>query len=153
VVQPASADLLYDIQTNQLANGTDIVTHEEFTEASFLTSTTTVSSFLLNTSTSGTVTSVVLDPVASGICPDNSSAGPCLDLNFTGAVTTQEEFAHLPTYDSVGTFVGPGGAVTITISQVSSVPEPSSLVLLATMRCAVGLAFKKRAQPDHSGRP
>jgi hypothetical protein len=136
VAKSASANFLYDISTD--FGG--IVTHVEFTEPTILTSFTTVSSFLLATSSDSTVANVVLDPIASGTCPPISLSAPCLTVNLANGDLS--EFSGFPVYTSVGTFVQVDGDATI---RISAVPEPSSmLLLLAALGGAVVMVRQRR---------
>ena len=136
-VQPASADFLYDYTSTFLGT-----THVEFTEPAILMSTTTVNSFLLATSTIGTVQDVVVDPIASGSC--RGAPGPCVEVDFTNGGNIIG--FNFPTVNSTGTFSN-GGGNTLTIS-LQAVPEPSSVVLLLTAIGAVAFAFRKRLRSE-----
>jgi hypothetical protein len=154
-VQSAHADIMYDISTNIFG----FTTHEQFTEPAILTSITTVTNFLSTSSTEGSaVTSVVLDPVASGDCVINgtSAAGPCLYVTF--ADNNSLNLGGFQEYASVGTFTDGTPGDTVTISEVAaSVPEPVSIALLATIlgSCAVAsrkhLRSRRRREPVVSG--
>jgi hypothetical protein len=101
-----------------------------------------VSTFLLDTSSVSTVSSVVLDPVASGTCPPIGLLAPCIGLNFADG--TEQAFRGFPVYTSVGTFSQVDGDATITIS---AVPEPSSTLLLIA---ALGALVVPRIRPRRS---
>jgi hypothetical protein len=133
-VQPASADFLYDYADGVLG-GTQV----EFTEPAILTSTTILTSFLVSTSPGGTILAAVLDPTGQtfqydviGFFPIVASFGAPLTSigNYAGSVTSMGG-VNL-------------GSATLTISQFTATPEPSSIVLLLTVAGAVAFAFRKR---------
>jgi hypothetical protein len=132
VASPAWASFIYDINTNSFG----IITHEQFTEPSILTSLTTVTTFTVATSSSGTVLNVVLDPVATGSCA--TFWGPCLDVNLSTG--TGLGFGSFPVYTSIGVFVQAAGT-SIAIS--SSVPEPATFALLALGLLGVAVARRR----------
>ena len=132
-VQPASADFLYDVKINvSIVIGGGPVTDTQFIEPSILMSSTQVSSFTSNSGTGGMVTLLSLDPVSSGDCVTpviGTFAGPCVAADFSGSpIGIGALGAAMPVFTSIGTFGS--GVVTVTITQIASVPEPSPLWLL-----------------------
>jgi hypothetical protein len=151
-VRPASADFLYDITFRlSVADIFSTSTHTQFIEPVILTSTTTVTEFLLNTATGPAVTSLVLAPDASGSCVTGDLIGPCLSLKFSDGSGAGIPFSS--TFTSVGSYSQ--GFDTITISPLMApVPEPFSVRLLATsiIMGASVFALKRRADTKRRGR-
>jgi hypothetical protein len=99
LVKPASASYLYDVTGGLIRTGEEA----QFIVPDILTSITTVESFLTTSSSSGEVTGVTLDPIASGSCP-SGLLGPCIEfsLNFG---SREEPFGAFPVFTSVGMFL------------------------------------------------
>jgi hypothetical protein len=139
VAKPAAADFLYDL--------TGLDGHQQFQTSSILTSTTTITTFIVNTSSFQTL---VLGPDSGDNCNVPgffTKAGPCVNI-FTlanGGVSGADQ-VMLQTFESVGTFTGNLGAH-LTISEVSAVPEPTILMLLLIAVGALTLIRFRRRQP------
>ena len=94
------------------------------------------------------------DPIADFGISGNSSEcsiadavgllGPCwAGTNTAGATLV---FFTTPSFSGTGTYISSAanGSTTVTITEVSGVPEPSGMLLLASGLLAVGLAGRKR---------
>ncbi len=137
-VKPASAQFIYDTSVNLPGF---VVINTEFEVPSILTSVTTISSFTSASDTLGPVTGEILAPTATGSCLQYS--GPCLAVETANNFVTTLQFST--PFTSVGTYFPDNGVPgSLTISAVSSVPEPSSILLLLSLCGVVAFAYRKR---------
>ena len=148
----ARADLLYDIQlgpTFPLGFGG---THISFDLPNFLQHTGPVTSFLVDTSPQGPITAIDLNGALGGNCfiPGFGGGGGglsgCLALAL-GAGGGSLTDGAMWTFNAPGTyndFGNTGSILTITDLSPAGVPEPSSIILLATGLTAVGLVARKK---------
>jgi hypothetical protein len=138
----ARADYLFTVAYSDLGSLT-------FTETS-LTGSGTVTSFVSNTlgatsfswnGNAGGFCDAVLGPFSQG---PSSGCSAINEVNPGGGGGSQLDFFAPPAFFSSGTFIGGNGFTTITITQTSAVPEPSSLLLLGIG--SIGLLTRKRNQ-------
>jgi len=137
VAKSASAAFIYDYQTSA-AGGT---THVEWTEPSLLNTFTTITSFLLATSTFGTVTTLHISPLTStGSCALGQAAA-CIDVSISSPpllIILSSNFAGVQ-FTHVGLYANNDSTLTIT-----AVPEPSQLLLLAAGLGALFFVVRRR---------
>ena len=150
LVNSAAATFLYDVAIAGEFNGGS--THQQFIEPMILTSSSPVTSFVLNTSTGAFVDSLWLGPDEGDQCFYSGSpviGGPCLAVISSSAGFAL--FYGMPTFESVGTFTSNDirRSATITISEIAAVPEPSSMLLF--LSALATCAFVRR--PPRSVRP
>jgi hypothetical protein len=144
IAMPASANFLYTYTANNFVSATGVVFSGElqFSEPALLTSATTVSSFLVNTLTAtqsgqtSKATSICLAPMAGETCL--GAGGPIITTQF-GAPFNGTETQGLPQFTTIGTYG-------IAALNLTIVPEPASLLLLATGLAALLAVARRRGR-------
>jgi hypothetical protein len=147
VAIPAHADTYqYSISFSYGSNSASAV----FDESSIISSSgdTTVDAPFISSSydifgVPGTLTAVVVDPLDSSYCSGVYES--CVQL-LGSSPFASGLFFPAESITSVGTYYDASGSGTLTISDLSATPEPSSLVLLLTGVVGAGATLHRRVR-------
>jgi len=127
--------------------------HVTFTLPSFLQDTGDVTTFNVITDTLGQpITDIQLIGGGADSCVDGliNASAPCWLVKFAGGIAAASLSGGGAAFNGLGTFTNANGSEILKITDVSSVPEPGSLVLLSTVIAAAGLALGKKRLSRHT---
>lgn len=121
--------------------------HVTFTLPTFLQDTGTVITFDTITDAEGSaILNIQLIGGVAGSCGGLSA--PCWVVNFSDGTGVSGNGSDGIAFNGPGTFTSADGQEALTITEVSGVPEPGSVILLLTLIAAVALVSKRRLSRD-----